>query len=450
MNAPLWLNPNEAMPMQQAPQEQAGSFDFQAREAALLQRKRLLAQMMRAQLQAQSPQGQMVGQGPGAQFVAPNILQHFAASIMPAISTQLADRNVTQAQSEFDQNDRRAAIAHAMERPRQDAPQQIGGYGQTNEVQGPAPTAQQMSAWAQRGMAIPSRRETMARLIQDMEINEPIRQEARRNRVEDREDAQRSRSDQLASNEQLRREQLQRDEAFRRDKLKSDEDLARQRMADAAEMRRLVAAGQADARADRRATIQAALDGKSASESASQAKERQEIAEQARNAQERMELLNSAMQAGKTATGSGAGAVADKLASIVGWSTEGARGAAKLKAYQAQLLTLTPKLGGATSDADVRNYREAVGQIGDETLPMATRQAAMDTVQTINQRDYDNALERGRGFNASTKPKAPQAPSAPAAPAGPRIPRVSGQADVDRLPSGATFIGEDGKTYRKQ
>lgn len=45
-----------------------------------------------------------------------------------------------------------------------------------------------------------------------------------------------------------------------------------------------------------------------------------------------------------------------------------------------------PKMSGPQSDSDVKLYKQMAGQIGDPTIPVETRQAAIDTIRKINER----------------------------------------------------------------
>jgi hypothetical protein len=189
-------------------------FPFEARQQLIEQRKRMLTELMKHQVEGSTPrmpQGQMVG----GQFVNPHWSEYLAAGLQPALTawqTSAAEKQLAQDQSEYSKADQAAGAQHVAQRPssrvEQDAPQDIAG----NIVQGPertvAPTAQEMSAWAQKGSAIPSRKKVMEALIADQEVNAPIREEARTQKNLDREDTQQARKDALDANLQVRREQL--------------------------------------------------------------------------------------------------------------------------------------------------------------------------------------------------------------------------------------------------
>jgi hypothetical protein len=82
-------------------------------------------------------------------------------------------------------------------------------------------------------------------------------------------------------------------------------------------------------------------------------------------------------------TDSGVGALVDWGASLVGKSTKGAEQADRLKALGGSLTAAMPRMEGPQSDKDVQLYREMAAQIGDNTLPVERRLAALDTVKRI-------------------------------------------------------------------
>jgi len=103
-------------------------------------------------------------------------------------------------------------------------------------------------------------------------------------------------------------------------------------------------------------------------------------------AKESISLINQAEKLLDKATASLTGTGVDVLAGAVGVSTEGAKAAAQLKAIQGALVAKMPKMSGPQSDKDVLLYREMAGQIGDSTLPVGTRKAALETIREIQER----------------------------------------------------------------
>lgn len=85
------------------------------------------------------------------------------------------------------------------------------------------------------------------------------------------------------------------------------------------------------------------------------------------------------------ATGSGTGAARDKLAAFFGESTQGAQAIAQLLPLQAAIMLNQPRMEGPQSDRDVQLYREAAGQLGDPSIPGATKKAALQTIRRLQE-----------------------------------------------------------------
>lgn len=152
--------------------------------------------------------------------------------------------------------------------------------------------------------------------------------------------------------------------------------------------------------------------------------------ERVQTATDALDLIQQAkgiFDAGK-ATESWIGKARDVGAGIFGASTEGAQASAQLKALGGALVAKMPKMSGPQSDKDVQLYREMAGQIADETVPIETRRAALDTVEQI-QRKY-------AGQDAATQQSAP-----------------SGIPKTGHVQDGYIFLGgdpADPKRWRKQ
>jgi len=112
-----------------------------------------------------------------------------------------------------------------------------------------------------------------------------------------------------------------------------------------------------------------------------------------KDAQESNALLLQAEKVGKDATGSGLGTARDVTAGFFGVSTEGAQSAAKMKVLGASLTAKVPKMSGPQSDKDVAMYKEAAGNIADPNTPWETKQAAIETIREINNRQIGYASE---------------------------------------------------------
>lgn len=101
-------------------------------------------------------------------------------------------------------------------------------------------------------------------------------------------------------------------------------------------------------------------------------------------------------------TGSYAGAFIDAAGQVVGLSNEGAQAAAQLKALEGALVLNMPRMEGPQSDKDTALYRQMAAQIGDSTVPIETRRAAVQTLRALNAR-YSNS------GGQTSQQKAPQA-----------------------------------------
>lgn len=86
---------------------------------------------------------------------------------------------------------------------------------------------------------------------------------------------------------------------------------------------------------------------------------------------------------GNVPTESGIGTGIDYLASLVGWTPDGAKEADQLRVAGGSLVRMVPRFEGPQSDKDVAYYKEVAGRIGDSTIPVARRLAALDEVERI-------------------------------------------------------------------
>ena len=99
------------------------------------------------------------------------------------------------------------------------------------------------------------------------------------------------------------------------------------------------------------------------------------------------ELQNAIKPGGdlEAATGSGIGALADTAAGFVGYATPGSIANARLKPVQDVILKMVPRFEGPQSDRDVVSYRQASGELANETLPVETRRDAAKTIIRLMQ-----------------------------------------------------------------
>ena len=124
----------------------------------------------------------------------------------------------------------------------------------------------------------------------------------------------------------------------------------------------------------------------------------------AKDANDVLFMVRKAREILPKATGSYGGALVDQGARFFGNATEGAKASAQLKALEGSLIAKMPKMSGPQSDADARRYEQAVGQIGDPTIPAAQKAAALDVVEEIQTR---YASGQSGAASTSSKPANP-------------------------------------------
>jgi hypothetical protein len=77
------------------------------------------------------------------------------------------------------------------------------------------------------------------------------------------------------------------------------------------------------------------------------------------------------------------GAAIDVLNGLIGKTPQGAAQADRLKVIGGAMVMAMPRMEGPQSDADVRLYREMAGRVGDETVSIQRRLAALDEVEKL-------------------------------------------------------------------
>lgn len=128
-------------------------------------------------------------------------------------------------------------------------------------------------------------------------------------------------------------------------------------------------------------------------------KQNKEGVQQGKDTQDIFSILNEARPLMDKTTGSYAGVAVDKAAQAFGVATEGAKAAAQLKALEGALVSKMPKMSGPQSDKDVLLYKQMAGQIGDPTIPVEQRRAAMSTIENLNIK-YLPAVADAAGYQA--------------------------------------------------
>ena len=104
-------------------------------------------------------------------------------------------------------------------------------------------------------------------------------------------------------------------------------------------------------------------------------------------------------------TSSYAGAIADVAGQIVGKTPAGASQADQLEVIGGRLVSKVPRMEGPQSDKDVALYMKMAGRVGDSTMPIDRRLAALEEVKRITAK-YErlNPTET----NVQTQPNVPQ------------------------------------------
>jgi hypothetical protein len=95
-------------------------------------------------------------------------------------------------------------------------------------------------------------------------------------------------------------------------------------------------------------------------------------------------------------TASGVGAVVDAAGRLVGQSTPGAQRAGQLESLSGWLVANVPRMEGPQSNFDVQNYMTMAGKIGDRTVPVKERLAALDQVREL-QKKYKTSADARMG-----------------------------------------------------
>jgi hypothetical protein len=85
-------------------------------------------------------------------------------------------------------------------------------------------------------------------------------------------------------------------------------------------------------------------------------------------------------------TASGVGSALDTAGRAIGVTSKGAQTAAQLEALSGWLVANVPRMEGPQSNFDVQNYQTMAGKIGDRTVPVAEREAALKEVKRLQQK----------------------------------------------------------------
>ncbi len=89
-------------------------------------------------------------------------------------------------------------------------------------------------------------------------------------------------------------------------------------------------------------------------------------------------------------TASYGGKLVDEALRVIGVSTKGGDAAAQIKVESNKILMSIPRFEGPQSDKDTAAYKEAAGDLGNDTLPISRRRAAVRQLREIMNRNIQN------------------------------------------------------------
>jgi hypothetical protein len=382
----------------------------------------------------EAPQGQMVGN----RFVAPNVLQHIAAGLRgygaikgeQQATQELKDlRNRRQ---ETEARDMSAFVDLLRPKPATEAFQATGpapeGQPQDGGYTVPAQAARAADSMSAYNFAATSQSPTIRQMgmqgiaqMPQIEARQKERQAERDFRQQQAEADRAARMQQLQEQHALRMQMMQDQNASRQQMMQSQQDFQR-------EMKKLAGSSAAsqpyfqpvqtaqgvmafNARTGRvepvmgangqpvvGAQFDPALQGNLAGAKTTGAKEaegRIDARGESRKADMFLQQLTQAeniLKQGPTA--SGVGAAVDAAGRLVGQSTPGAQRAGQLESLSGWLVANVPRMEGPQSNFDVQNYMTMAGKIGDRTVPVKERLAALDQVRQLQQKYKTSADER--------------------------------------------------------
>jgi len=434
--------------------------DFESELERVKRAREEIALLRKRTANREIPEGSMVGK----HYVAP----HWTQSLL-----QPAAENFSSGLREGMTNQREGVLNKAMQaeqerwmqqRPQTQAPVELAGpqeeatpFGETPQPmmsRTVRPSQQDQLAWAQQGTTNPLTKAIAAKFGEDALIHEPVREAAREQADKTREDTQKERRQAAVLTQALAREKIAEQAKVDREKI-AEKAIADKRHAD------VLAEGIASRAQSAREAAQLRTDrerekaeGKAATETSVQAKERQRLELEMQNLYDRNGALGEAEILVPKSTGSRTGAAVDEAMKMTPWSFAGADAGNALKSLEGRLIAGGPKYGGAASNQDVKDYKAAVGDLANTKLSVDARMAALDTVKRLGAEDLIrkrnqvieyNARAAQHGLPTIKVPDLPPAlpPKAGAVPgAAPAAPIVPERRQADRRAVTGTIGGQ--------
>lgn len=112
----------------------------------------------------------------------------------------------------------------------------------------------------------------------------------------------------------------------------------------------------------------------------------EDLAKKGIKAKNMTDLINEARTNLADASGGYAGTAASAVKGAVGISDKTTQANRKLKLIGGWMVSNVPRMEGPQSDFDVKNYREMAATVGDTTIPVEDRLAALDTLQQLQEK----------------------------------------------------------------
>ena len=118
-----------------------------------------------------------------------------------------------------------------------------------------------------------------------------------------------------------------------------------------------------------------------------------------------MDYIGQANKLLDTASGSMIGAGVSGAKQIAGISDETTKSNQKLKLISGWMVANVPRMEGPQSDFDVQNYKTMAGAVGDPTIPIGDRKAALETLMGLQEKYADKEYAGVTDVTNSTSPK---------------------------------------------
>jgi hypothetical protein len=89
---------------------------------------------------------------------------------------------------------------------------------------------------------------------------------------------------------------------------------------------------------------------------------------------------------GKNPTQSGIGSLLDAGGRMIGMSTDSAQTAAQLETLSGWMVANVPRMEGPQSNFDIQNYQTMAAKVGDRSVPVSERLAALGTLEGLHRK----------------------------------------------------------------